>query len=758
MSGAALKPVVPGPPQDAVFYAHTLEGESSEHWELLPIHLAAVADRAEAFASRFGLGAWGRVAGHWHDLGKYSLAFQNRVLRAGIDEALDGDVHLPGPGRVDHSTAGAQYAARLLPKPVGDLIAYVIAGHHGHLPDFNGDGSDSILQKRLAKAIEPIDPPARLLAVPDRAELQPIGWRPASHAAHRPFQFAFLTRMLFSALVDADWLETERFCDGVRAAQRRQQQPDLKVLLSRLDDYIMSLTSKRRSAPAPVDRHRQQVLGNCRAKASHAPGWFSLTVPTGGGKTLASLAFALTHGHAQKLERVIYALPFTSIIEQNASIFRAALGDDVVLEHHSNLDPDATRSTATELATENWDSTVVVTTNVQLFESLFASQKTRCRKVHRIAGSVIVLDEAQTMPPELLAPCLAALDELVRNYRCTVVLCTATQPAITHRDEFPIGIEHITEIVEAPTDLFHQMKRVNVHHLGPLGDEELVERLASTPIALCIVNTKRLARELAQQLGDRRDDVVHLSAAMCPAHRTVVINDVRDRLASGRPCLVVSTQVIEAGVDVDFPVVYRELAGFDSIAQAAGRCNREGRRATGDVYVFESSHRPPPSLRSAMDSARQLVPDHPDPLTLDAIEAYFRHHYWRRKNGAGKPWDDRDVMSCFQGVTTHQFRTAAERFRWIGNETHSIVVPYGDKGRQIVELLSRDEPPDWRLTRRCQRYTVSVYEHDLQKLAGNTTVTLRHERFWVLTNPAAYDDRFGLLTDVAGWDPDGLIG
>ncbi len=752
MSGERRHVVVPGPPSGLVYYAHSRPGEPESTWELAAHHLEAVAARARSFAEAFGAGPMAEVAGRWHDLGKYSDAFQRRVLRAGADEAEDGK---PTGARVDHSTAGAQHAARMLREPLGRLIAYGIAGHHGHLPDYTG--GDSALECRLKKAVEPVHAPDDLLAPPHFAALAPRGWRPAVSDL-RPFQFAFLARMIYSALVDADWIETERFYESARADERDAPQASIATLRDRLDRFIASLVAGRVENPAPVDRDRERVLSDCRAKAANPPGWYSLTVPTGGGKTLASLAFALSHAERHGLRRVIYALPFTSIIEQNARVFRDALGDDAVLEHHSNLDPDKTRSTRVELATENWHSPVVVTTNVQLFESLFASQKTRCRKLHHVAGSVIVLDEAQTMPPQLLRPCLAALDELVRNYRCSVVLCTATQPAIRHREDFPIGVGTITEIVADPDSLFHAMKRVRTRHIGPQEEDDLVDRLAALPAALCVVNTKRLARDLAKRLAERRPDVLHLSASMCPAHRTGVVAAIRQKLAAGEPCLVVSTQVIEAGVDVDFPVVYRELAGFDSIAQAAGRCNREGRRDLGEVYVFETARKPPPTLRGSIDCARQLIHDHPDPLALDAIEAYFRHHYWRRKHGAGKPWDDPDVMGCFEGNTMHRFREAADRFRWIDQKTYAVVVPHGDQGDAIVRALMREEVPDWRLTRRCQRYTVSVYEHELQKLADNTTVTLRHDRFWVLTNRKAYDDRFGLMGDVAGWDPDGLMG
>ena len=420
---------------------------------------------------------------------------------------------------------------------------------------------------------------------------------------------------------------------------------------------------------------------------------------------------------------------------------------------------------------ENWHAPVVVTTNVQLFESLFAYRKSSCRKLHNVAASVVVLDEAQALPPGLLRPTLAALDELVRNYKCTVLLCTATQPALIRREEFPIGIDRVTEIVERPATLHRVMKRVEVTHVGRLSDEDLTERLGDQDRALCIVNSRRHACGLAGKLKQNRPEVIHLSATMCAAHRAELVEEIHRRLKARERCLVVATQVIEAGVDVDFPVVYRSLAGLDSIAQAAGRCNREGRLSCGQVFVFEADHRSTPEVESTAHTARELLDYHDDLLGPEAIEAYFRLHYWKRGHyNPQAPWDDRRVMECFKGepndiksMYMHDFREAADRFRWIRNDNHTVVVPWGEKGCQIHDILMKEAHPPGdlaRTLRRAQRYTVSVYPNQIDQLEGNTAIRplTGYERVWVLTNADAYDPDLGLLLDVAGMDPATLIG
>jgi CRISPR-associated endonuclease/helicase Cas3 len=752
-----------------LLYAHT-KGEDQRDWEALGDHLRDVAELSETFGAAFGAGPLAAAAGWWHDLGKASEDFQAKVLGAGGDEAdfdtADGNDFADRPAsraRVDHSTAGARYAVESLGPVYGSLIAYGILGHHGRLPDHHRKASQATYKTRLdarvytrvpkvaelpREAVEAVDPQRCWGAL----AFDPGG----DEDLLRPFRCGMLTRMLYSVLIDADRLATERFCDRPRANLRSRETPTPGHLLKKLNAALDQLQTDRTNDPAPVDGHRREVLSACRARAADPPGHFSLTVPTGGGKTLASMAFALGHAERHGLRRVVIALPYTSIIEQTAETLGKVFGTEHVLEHHSNLNTDRLdrRSLALEMAAENWDAPVIVTTNNQLFESLFSAHGSTCRKLHRLARSVIVLDEAQSIPPRLLRPTLAVLDELVRNYGCSVVFCTATQPAILRRPDFAIGLDPVTEIVPDPATLFTAMKRVDVDRLGSMEDETLADRLAAHERVLCIVNTKKHAAALTQALQARVDDadaVMHLSAAMCPQHRSERVATIKDRLKNKLPIRVVSTQVIEAGVDVDFPVVYRALAGFDSIAQAAGRCNREGRAKRGQVHVFDTGQAPPRSLRAGYDVALDLIDAHPDPMTPQAIRAFFERYYWRRSHEGKKPWDAEDVMGCFETEAIHQFRLADERFRWIDSATTAVVVPHGQRGQNLVQHLRDADELDWQLLRGMQRYCVSVYEHQLQQLQDQTTVMPCFDgRFWVLNNPEAYDDLLGLRLDADG--------
>ncbi len=753
-------------------YAHTLKGRPESEWEPLEKHLEEVAKRAAEFGGVFGAAELARAAGLWHDLGKYSTAFQQM-----LKDSEDSEAKRPA-GRVDHSTAGAQYAASR--GQMGRLLAYGIAGHHGGLPDDVADQGESDLRHRLEKDV----PSWRHAADPSLLD-QALGL-PSFPKAKGMFTVAFLTRMLFSCLVDADFLATERFMNPVRAAERPEGDAAVSpaALLAAIDAHLRELES--RAVPTNVNACRARVLQACRSKARLPPGFFSLNVPTGGGKTLSSLAFALAHAAAHAHRRVVYAIPYTSIIEQTADVFRKALGhlSGNLLEHHSSIDPEDEERTSTRsrLAAENFDAPLVVTTNVQLFESMFACSTSRCRKLHRLARSVIVLDEAQALPPSLLHPTLAALKELVGNYGCSVVLCTATQPALERRELFTIGLEDVRPIIDDPQALHDELRRTMIEHVGNLTCEELARRLLAEPRVLCIVNTKAHAAELFGLLRDGTDDgngePLHLSARMCAAHRSEVLDRVKATLKGTGPCRVVATQVIEAGVDVDFPVVYRAAAGLDSIAQAAGRCNREGTQAVGRVFVFEydlKAYRTPHDISRAAAQFQQVAPEHQhDLLSPDAVNQYFRLHYWRQGGSHGEGWDrgaesprGRSVMGCFGLGEGHeafhfQFRHAAEIYRLIPDAQTSVLVPYDERARNLRdELLALpDAATDlahrlrvW--DRAAQRYGVGVYENDLRKLIDGGVLQERHGRY-LLGNQRAYDQDLGLTLRESGLDPDRL--
>ncbi len=556
-----------GTPVSTIF-AHSLRDRPIEDWEPLSHHLAAVGDRAAEFAEAFGWTEAARVAGRLHDIGKCSAAFQAYIRRA-----RETGEHTRGP---DHSTAGARVAAAAY-GALGRMLAFTIAGHHSGLADFPD------LERRLKPehAIEPYPEwQAHASAPPPLAALRYT--KQFRKSADKGFENIFLTRMLFSCLVDADFLETERFyAEAQGAPVERGGHLGLDTLRENLRAYMARLRAK--ADPTPLNALRAEVLDKAVERAAASPGLFTLTVPTGGGKTLASLSFSLEHAVRHGQRRVVYVIPFTSIIEQTAEVFREALttsGD--VLEHHASFDweraaevlrddgegPDGVAKL--RRAAENWDVPIVVTTAVQFFESLYAAHPSQCRKLHNLAGSVIVLDEAQTLPIALLRPCMAALQELTANYNTSIVLCTATQPALRQQDGFKNGfaIDDTRELAPDPKDLYARLKRVKVEHLPePVTDETIAARFAERPQMLCIVNSRAHARALFEAIREL-PGAAHLTTLMCPRHRRIELVELRERLKAEEPVRLVSTSLIEAGVDIDFPEVWRAAAGLESIAQA----------------------------------------------------------------------------------------------------------------------------------------------------------------------------------------------
>lgn len=633
------------------YFAHSTDRPDRADWQPLHDHLHRVAALAHKHAAKFGAGEWGYAAGLLHDLGKYSDEFQAR---------LEGR-----SGRVDHSTAGAIEAGKRF-QALAPPLQFVVAGHHAGLANGGEEEQSrrSSLRDRLVAAVPDYSAYAGHVGLP--ADLPSP--RLARHTGtggrsnRAGFQAAFFTRMVFSCLVDADYLDTEAFYDRVEGRpMRRAAPPALAYLKTKLHAYLADLVAQ--AADTLVNRERAAILAACREKAQEKPGLFTLTVPTGGGKTLASLAFALEHALAHGLERVIYVIPYTSIIEQNAAVFREVLGAEAVLEHHSAFidDPKSGLEARDKmrLAMENWDATVVVTTAVQFFEFLFADRPSRCRKLHNTAKSVVILDEAQTLPLPLLRPCVAALDELARNYGTSVVLCTATQPALIETDDehtsFKGGFRDVREIAPEPKRLYQAFKRVTVEQLGELDDGALAARLREHEQALCIVNTRMHARELYDLLAGE-EGCYHLSALMCPKHRSVRLETIRGALKAGQRCVIISTSLVEAGVDVDFPVVYRAEAGLDQIAQAAGRCNREGRLSQGRVFVFRSAGRQIIGEQNwRAKAAAGVFRRHDDPLALEAIEGFFDEVYWAEsagpqdgldKSSSCPAWRSGQVISC----------------------------------------------------------------------------------------------------------------
>lgn len=681
-------------------------GEWQEH--PLEEHLRAVSDLAAEFAASFDGKEWAGLAGIWHDLGKYSAEFQARIAR---ESGYDPEAHVEGStGKVNHSSAGALYAVEKLGNK-GRLLAYLIAGHHAGLPDWYGDeNAAAALAKRLSEQEYLDKVPREEIPI----DILSPNVAPTSPARGGADGLALWLRMLFSCLVDADFLDTEAFMDAEKAGQRGSY-PAPTELLACFNEYMQQFASVD---PTAVNRIRAQVLTECRARAAEVPGIFSLTVPTGGGKTLSSLAFALEHAAHHNKRRIIYTIPYTSIIEQTARIFRDIFGDYVV-EHHSNLDPE--RETAkSRLATENWDAPIIVTTNVQFFESLFAAKTSRCRKLHRIVNSVVVLDEAQLLPPECLQPLLDVMNLLAKHYGVTFVLSTATQPALGSYQGFQRrirGLDHVREIMNDSDALYRDLKRVEVTMPGDFRArrtwQDIADELQQHDSVLAIVNTRNDCRELHRLMSK---GTIHLSAGMCGEHRAAVIAQIKETLKEHAPTRAVSTQLVEAGVDIDFPVTYRALSGLDSIAQASGRCNREGRLPSlGRVVVFiPPKAAPPGTLRRAEQTTRSLLDGTTaDPLDRTLYPRYFEHFYVNAPSL--DKYEINDLLTKDARELKIQFRTAARVFRLIDDaESQTILVWHGDS-RALIGRLEKEGPERW-LMRKLQRYSVNVPRRAFERL------------------------------------------
>lgn len=730
------------------YYAHSLEGKPPEKWQHLEEHLENVAKMAAEFAKPFGAEDWARLAGLWHDLGKYNPAFQRR---------LHGD-----PVKVVHSEAGGHLASLKGWNGADKVLSWLIMGHHSGLADFSTAQTGA--KALSAKMQDPHKSDEVLSLVPDSIVNQKLPSMPSIFSKQDPFSdLAFFIRMLFSCIVDADFLDTEAFIEpGKGQLRQNSSYAAMESLLEKFDSYMLQF----KDAKGLVNECRAQVLYQCRV-AAEKKGVFSLTVPTGGGKTLASLAFALKHAVFNAKRRIIYVIPYTSIIEQTAEVFRSIPGfSDVVLEHHSNLvwdDGNEDGNLCKRMAMENWDVPIVVTTNVQFFESLYSNKSSRCRKLHNISDSVVIFDEAQCLPPAFLRPCVFAVRELSLHYGVTPVMCTATQPVLDKKDSFDFkfreGFDNVTEIIEEPDLLSKKLQRVKVERFNDLKQvkySELADMiLAEEQSLLCIVNRKPDARELSELLPD--DLTIHLSTNMCAAHRLEVLRNIRRRLRQGERTIVISTSLVEAGVDLDFPIVYRALAGLDSIAQASGRCNREGRLDFGRTVVFIPDKQPDyvkPASSLAIDylsvnSLGELF--HPE-----TFREYFNKYFFMKGTGALDQFGIRDLLP--KKMEEISYQTAAEKFRLIDNDWQvSIIVPYGESQILIDRMISER----WNLReliRKLQRYSVNIPRHIFSTLLESDYI---HEvgkdgGLYSLHTNQLYDSKYGFLApdsiDCFDWE------
>ena len=691
-------------------------------------HLEGTAALCAAFAERFGAQEQGRLLGLSHDVGKCSEEFQARLRGGKI---------------VDHATAGAFECAKL------DLNAWwaacCVSGHHGGLPDVGNPSTDqsgdATLFGRLKKAHAGEIP---AYEIPIMLPSQSV-WKDWGKDA---LTDSFFTRMLYSCLVDADYLDTEQFMHG--GTTRPKHGDSLPVLLEKLETYI----SPWWDAKTDLNRERCDILRSCMEAGDRKPGLYTLTVPTGGGKTIASMAFALRHAIRNGMDRIIYVIPYTSIIEQNAKVFRDIFGDENVIEHHTNANYEiADRDNAAQYrklqATENWDAPIIVTTAVQFFESLYANRSSKCRKLHNIANSVLIFDEAQMLPVPCLRPCTAAIAQLVAHFGATAVLCTATQPVLNDLfAQYAPGFS-AEELCSDAAKRFPRLRRVTFRNVGSITADKLCAQLSQQDQVLCIVNSRASAREVYRSLPE--EGRYHLSTLMVPKHRRVVLDEIRARLRSGQVCRVVSTSLIEAGVDVDFPAVWRELAGLDSILQAAGRCNREAKRAPEDsvVTVFSGVSRPPLLLQVNIDAAKEVLrtcTQWDDPAS---VKQYFSVY----RKLAGDHLDQSDTIKHMQeGIAGNMFpfRTVAQEFHLIDSNTKTIYIPLGDGAALLSELQAGNYSRS--LYRALGQYAVSVYEQRYHALLDAGIIRPLDDDSAVLCDLKQYDPETGLRLE-ANADP-----
>ena len=718
-------------------------------------HLIETADLAANFAAEFNSREWGYALGMSHDYGKATSKWQKYLERkSGYDEEASSEAL----GKLEHSGPGAKIIEDVFGKEIGRILSYSIAGHHTGLPDWMG--SQAALAFRLQNtSTENISEELKTI-LPGLCPKNPP-WRFSNTGLDIPLWI----RMLFSCLIDADRLNTEKYMNPEQSKER-EGYSTITELHKRFNIYMETKTKKpQANYDEKVYEGRQQVLSDCCRAAEIESGLFSLTVPTGGGKTLSSMAFALKHAEHHGKKRIIYVIPYTSIIEQNAKVFREIFGDDDVIEHHSNFNDDET-TTRSRLATENWDAPVIVTTSVQFFESLFSAKGRQCRKLHNIANSVVILDEAQLIPTDYLEPILETIRLLATYYRVSLVVCTATQPAFERQKNFPgfpgLPKDSVREIIQDVSGLYKNLERVKVelpeNHSIPIKWEDLAIDLPKFDQVLCVVSDRKSCRELHALMPK---GTYHLSALMCAQHRSENIDEIKEKLGKDEIVRVISTQLVEAGVDMDFPVVYRALAGLDSIAQAAGRCNREGKLNSkgelGKVVVFKSPRRAPIGiLRKASETTDGMISQGlENPININVFSRYFSELYWKANS-----LDAKEIMKLLKpefpdlGI---QFRTASEAFKIIDDaKQRSILVPYGE-GEKWISLLKNSGIPTSVLLRKLQRFSINIYIDQFNALQKRGSLEEVIPGFFALNNTVEYSNHVGLLIDELPNDPEDYI-
>jgi CRISPR-associated endonuclease/helicase Cas3 len=719
-------------------YAHS-QNQSGEY-QSLESHLANVAIQCKRFAEDFESGDLGSILGWLHDIGKLDIQFQKKLIDR--DDSV----------RADHKYCGSALAANYF-----QPLAFIVACHHGGLLNFN-DFKMKLRERQAYPHLEIclkaartilhriegrffMDYDAKDVMIPDLVQKM------------NKIEFEFYLRMLFSCLVDADFLDTENHFHPEKA-KLREIETSIIVLFERFSEYHSNMPK----IPSVMNDIRKQVYEDCLNAAGKHQGFYRLMVPTGGGKTLSSLSFALKHAETHNLKRIIYAIPYTSIIDQTASKFKEIFGDASVLEHHSAFvfeesEEFESKSEKWRLAAENWDFPIIVTTTVQLFESIFSNRIAKLRKLHNLSRSVIILDEVQTLPVGLLNPILDVLQQLVKYYHTTVVLCTATQPAF-EENVYLKGIkEPVIGIAKSPEVIYTKLGRVK-YEFPCLEEKWSWERVANnlrkSPQAMVVVNTKKDAIVLFEKLADL-EYVYHLSTFLCGAHRRDLLDRIRGLLRENTPCILVATQVVEAGVDIDFPVVMRAIGPLDSIIQAAGRCNREGKMVKrGQVIIFdpEEGSTPPGDYKTATSTCISLLRSDENLDNPETYTKYFRMIYQEQDT------DQRKIQLAREGL---QFTEVAERFKMISDDTQGVIVDYyglDSKDESLSNILTKaPHLPLRQILRKLQPYTVNLYANRFRMLEkeGMIVEFASGVHRWL----GKYDLRRGFIADRI--DPEQLI-
>ena len=814
------------------YIAHVRKADGQP--QSLQTHLIETAEIAKLLAAKLDLDQAGELLGLMHDFGKYSRKFQKYIHdETGLfNPDLDDEESTPNGSKVDHSTAGAQWVYRELRKfgaaqgigeLFGQMLGLCIASHHGEglIDCLDGEGNPKWIERfnktdeltHLVEceqnADEAVQQKARELVGENLIRsllkaVKPILSDPVSNDKVKEFYLGCLTRFLFSCLIDADRINSSDFeRETQKEVRRLTEKPDWQSAIDKLEAKLAGFENRPVEEIKPIDEIRRKISDDCLKRAADSQGIYTLTVPTGGGKTLASLRYALHHAQKHNLDRIIYIIPYTSIIDQNAQAVRKILGEDWVLEHHSNLEPEK-QSWQDKLLSENWDKPIVFTTMVQFLDAWFGGGTRGARHIHPMTNAVLIFDEIQTLPVKCVHLFCNVLNWLTTFGKSTAVLCTATQPLLGES-----GLQHFpkdkresiaargllkqpahAEIMgtdEQREELYKKLSRVEIRFNEKSGgwnvDEAgafLLEQFQTTPSCLFIVNTKKWAQELYQYCKGQNvppEALFHLSTHQCAAHRKAIFDTIKARLKNKEPVICISTQLIEAGVDISMACVIRALGGLDSIAQAAGRCNRHGEKeGKGQVWVLNLQEqdftRILPDIQAGKNHAERVFRDFAgqDILQPEAMKRYFEYYFYQRSDemsysvknsatGSLLDWLSDNALNPY-GEKNNQrnkplpllmqsFKSAGRAFQAIDAPTHAVIVPYGEGAELIAKLCGEWDPKEMHRTlQKAQRYSVNVFPNVWGKLQKENALheTIEGSGIYYLKE-RHYNDEFGLSLD-----------